>query len=320
MKHVFITGGAGFIGGHLAEKLISQGNSVTILDDLSTGLYQNIAALEGNDNFRFFVDSVLNEKLSEELVREADEVYHLASAVGVDLVVSRPVHTIESIFNTTEIILRACNRYRKPVLITSTSEVYGKGTQIPFCEEDDTLSGPTSRRRWAYANAKALDEFLALAHWYETHLPVRIARLFNTVGPRQTGQYGMVIPRFVTAALAGEPLKVFGDGNQSRCFAHVLDVVTGLTQLMESPDTIGKVVNLGNNEELSINDLAQKIVGTTNSKSTIEHIPYDEAYGPGFEDMSRRVPSLKRAEELIGYKATRNIDNIIADVVTAMQG
>ncbi len=319
MKHVFITGGAGFIGGHLAEKLISQGNSVTILDDLSTGLYQNISALEGNDNFRFFVDSVLNEKLSEELVREADEVYHLASAVGVDLVVSRPVHTIESIFNTTEIILRACNRYRKPVLITSTSEVYGKGTQIPFCEEDDTLSGPTSRRRWAYANAKALDEFLALAHWYETHLPVRIARLFNTVGPRQTGQYGMVIPRFVTAALAGEPLKVFGDGNQSRCFAHVLDVVTGLTQLMESPNTIGKVVNLGNNEELSINDLAQKIVETTKSKSTIEHIPYDEAYGPGFEDMSRRVPSLARAEELIGYKATRNIDNIIADVVTSMQ-
>jgi UDP-glucose 4-epimerase len=315
MNRVLITGGAGFVGSHLCEELLSDGSHVTVLDDLSTGRYANIASLEKHERFRLYVDSVLNRQLSEELVRDADQVYHLASAVGVELIVSKPVYTIESIFNATEVILRACNRYRKPVLITSTSEVYGKGTAIPFREDDDTISGPTSRRRWAYACAKGLDEFLALAHWYETQLPVRIARLFNTVGPRQTGQYGMVVPRFVEAALAGNPLRVFGDGKQSRCFGHVADVVEGLIRLMNCDKAVGQVVNLGNNEEITIADLAKKVKAATKSASEIELVPYEKAYGPGFEDMTRRVPCLDRAKQLIDFQPRRGIDQIISDVI-----
>jgi UDP-glucose 4-epimerase len=319
MSRVLVTGGAGFIGSHLCERLHADGHSVTVLDDLSTGRYANIAALEKKPEFKLFVDSVLNESLTGELVHECDAVYHLASAVGVELIVSRPVHTVESIVDATEVVLRACARNRKPILITSTSEVYGKGTSIPFREDDDTLSGPTSRRRWAYACAKALDEFLALAHWYETELPVRIARLFNTVGPRQTGQYGMVVPRFVQAALAGEPLRVYGDGLQRRCFAHVLDIVEGLVRLMDRKEAIGQVVNLGNDEEVTIADLAARIKQYTKSSSEIHHVPYEKAYGPGFEDMARRVPCLEKAERLIGYRATRNLDRIIADVVASFR-
>lgn len=315
MNRVLVTGGAGFIGSHLCERLLADGHAVTVLDNLSTGRYANVAHLEKQPNFQLYVDSVLNESLAERLVHQCDAVYHLASAVGVELIVARPVHTIEAIVDVTEIVLRACSRYRKPALITSTSEVYGKGTSIPFREDDDTLSGPTSRRRWAYACAKALDEFLALAHWYETELPVRVVRLFNTVGPRQTGDYGMVVPRFVEAALAGEPLRVFGDGTQRRCFAHVLDVVDGLVRLMDCPQAAGQVVNLGTDEEVAIGDLARRVKEKTDSSSSIELVPYVKAYGPGFEDMARRVPSLEKIEELIGFRPERNLDRIVEDVV-----
>ncbi|MCL4191361.1 MAG: GDP-mannose 4,6-dehydratase [Thermoguttaceae bacterium] len=314
MKHALVTGGAGFIGSHLCERLLATGHKVSVLDDLSTGRYSNIEHLERNHNFHFYVDSVLNTALTEELIRASDQVYHLASAVGVEFIVARPVHTIESIVDGTEVVLRSCNRYRRPVLVTSTSEVYGKGAKIPFREEDDTVSGPTSRRRWAYACAKALDEFLSLAYWYESRLPVRIARLFNTVGPRQTGQYGMVVPRFVQAALAGKPVRVYGDGQQSRCFAHVQDIVDGLISLMNCRAAEGQVVNLGNEEEITIEDLARRIIDATGSSSLVEHVAYDDAYGPGFEDMQRRVPCLDKARELIGYKAVRGLSDIINDV------
>ena len=319
MSRVLVTGGAGFIGSHLCERLLAGGHCVTVLDNLSTGRYSNVASLEKRQEFRLYVDSVLNERLTEELVHDSDAVYHLASAVGVELIVARPVHTIESIFDATEVVLRACARYRKPILITSTSEVYGKGTVIPFREEDDTTSGPTSRRRWAYACAKALDEFLALAHWYETQLPVRIVRLFNTVGPRQTGQYGMVVPRFVEAALAGQPLRVYGTGEQRRCFAHVLDAVEGLVKLMEEPGAVGQVVNIGTDEEVTILELAERVKQITGSASAIEKVPYEQAYGPGFEDMSRRVPCLEKARKLIGFQPARDLERIIRDVAAEVE-
>ena len=242
--HALITGGAGFIGSHLAESLLNAGQKVTVLDDLSTGRYSNIAQLEGREGFRLIIDTVLNDALSEELIREADRVYHLASAVGVKLILEQPVKTIETIFRGTDVVLRHCTRFRKRVLLASTSEVYGKGTTVPFREDDDVITGATCRHRWAYSCAKALDEFLALAHWRESRLPVVIARLFNTVGPRQVGQYGMVVPRFVEAALEGAPLTVYGDGQQTRCFCHVLDVVETLENILEVPECLGKVVNL----------------------------------------------------------------------------
>jgi UDP-glucose 4-epimerase len=318
MTTALVTGGAGFIGSHLCERLLSLGRTVVVLDNLSTGRHGNIAHLERESRIRLYVDSVMNAMLTEQLVREADEVYHLASAVGVELIVSRPVYTIESIFGGTELVLRFCNRYRKPVLITSTSEVYGKSVNVPFREESDTVSGPTSRRRWAYACAKALDEFLALAYWTESQLPVRVVRLFNTVGPRQVGQYGMVVPRFVEAALAGKPLRVFGDGSQSRCFAHVADVVAGLTGLMECRAASGEVVNLGNDHELTIAQLAELVIAELGSSSRIEYIPYEQAYGPGFEDMQRRVPGLEKAARLIGYRPTRSITEIIRDMAESI--
>ncbi|MBC8106767.1 MAG: GDP-mannose 4,6-dehydratase [Anaerolineae bacterium] len=314
-KKVIITGGAGFIGSHLAERLLADGCHVTILDDLSTGRYSNVAHLQDDKRVRLLIDSVLNEPLVEELIRDSDRVYHLASAVGVKLVMEQPVKTIQTIFNGTEVVLRFCARYRKRVLLTSTSEVYGKGVAVPFREEDDVLTGATSKHRWAYACAKALDEFLALAHWRETRLPVVITRLFNTVGPRQTGQYGMVVPRFVQAALRGEPIAVHGDGEQTRCFAHVLDVVDALARALESPDCFGQVINLGSDAEVSINDLAKLTIKLANSKSAIEHIPYTEAYGEGFEDMRRRVPSLDRAKKLLDYRPKRDLAAIVNDVI-----
>lgn len=311
---ILITGGAGFIGSHLADKFIAQGHEITVIDDLSTGRYANVEHLEGNPNFRLIIDTVLNAALMEELIRETDRVFHMASAVGVRLIMEQPVKTIETIFHGTDVVLRYCSRYRKRVLIPSTSEVYGKGASIPFREEDDLLTGATDKHRWAYACAKTLDEFLALAHWKETRLPVVVVRLFNTVGPRQTGQYGMVVPRFVHSAMKNEPITVFGDGTQQRCFGHVLDVVEGLSKLLESPQCFGQVINLGNDEEVSILGLAEKAIELTDSKSEIRYIPYEEAYGDGFEDMQRRVPGLEKAKNLIGYQPTRSLEVIINDV------
>jgi UDP-glucose 4-epimerase len=311
---ILITGGAGFIGSHLADKLIAQGHEITVIDDLSTGRYSNVEHLEDTPNFRLIIDTVLNEKLMEDLIRDTDRVYHMASAVGVRLIMERPVKTIETIFRGTDVVLGFCSRYRKRVLIPSTSEVYGKGASIPFKEDDDLLTGATDKHRWAYACAKTLDEFLALAHWKETRLPVAVVRLFNTVGPRQTGQYGMVVPRFVHAAMKNEPITVHGDGMQARCFGHVSDVVEGLVKLLETPACFGQVINLGNDSETTIKQLAEKAIDMTGSKSEIQFIPYEEAYGEGFEDMRRRVPSLEKAKQLIGYQPTRSLENIINDV------
>lgn len=311
---ILITGGAGFIGSHLADKLFEAGHEITIIDNLSTGRYSNIAHLEDHERLRLIIDTVLNDKLMEELIRETDRVYHMASAVGVKLIMERPVRTIETIFRGTDVVLGYCSRYRKRVLIPSTSEVYGKGISVPFREDDDLLTGATDKHRWAYACAKTLDEFLALAHWKETRLPVVVVRLFNTVGPRQTGQYGMVVPRFVKAALKNEPLPVHGTGLQSRCFGHVHDVVDALIQLLENTECFGNVINIGNDEEVTINALAEKAIEMTGSASEIRYIPYEEAYGEGFEDMQRRVPSLEKARRLIGYQPTRRLDDIINDV------
>ena len=311
---ILISGGAGFVGSHLADKLIADGHDITVIDDFSTGRYSNVQHLEGRRDFKLIVDTVLNAKLMEELVRDADRVFHMASAVGVRLIMERPVKTIETIFRGTDIVLGFCSRYRKRVLIPSTSEVYGKGTAVPFREDDDIQKGSTSKHRWAYACAKELDEFLALAFWKETKLPVVVVRLFNTVGPRQTGQYGMVVPRFVRAAVRNEPITVYGDGTQSRCFGHVSDVVEGLYKLLETPECFGKVINIGNPEEISIKGLAEKAIEMTGSTSEITYTPYDDVYGPGFEDMKRRVPCIDRANELIGFKPTRTLEDIINDV------
>jgi len=311
---ILITGGAGFVGSHLADKLIAEGHEITVIDDLSTGRYSNVAHLEDRDGFRLIIDTVLNERIMEELIRETDHVYHMASAVGVKLIIDHPVKTIETIFRGTDVVLGFCSRYRKRVLIPSTSEVYGKGASVPFKEDDDLLTGATDKHRWAYACAKTLDEFLALAHWKETRLPVVVVRLFNTVGPRQTGQYGMVVPRFVHSAIKNEPIEVHGDGTQSRCFGHVHDVVEGLVKLLDTPSCFGQVINIGNSEETSIKQLADRAIQLTGSSSEIQFIPYEEAYGEGFEDMKRRVPSLDKAKKLIGYQPTRSLDDIINDV------
>ncbi|MGE3465857.1 MAG: GDP-mannose 4,6-dehydratase [Pyrinomonadaceae bacterium] len=316
---ILITGGAGFVGSHLADKLIGEGHEITVIDDLSTGRYSNVEHLEGGPRFRLIIDTVLNADLMEELIRETDRVYHMASAVGVRLIMEQPVKTIETIFHGTDVVLGRCAKYRKRVLIPSTSEVYGKGISVPFREEDDLLTGSTEKHRWAYACAKTLDEFLALAHYKETRLPVVVVRLFNTVGPRQTGQYGMVVPRFVQAAFKNEPIEVHGDGTQSRCFGHVSDVVNGLTTALETPQCFGQVINFGSDAEVSINDLAKRAIELTGSTSEIKYIPYDQVYGEGFEDMQRRVPSLDKAKRLTGYQPTRTLDDIINDVAAELR-
>lgn len=313
--NVLITGGAGFIGSHLSAALVAAGERVTVLDDLSTGSVENLRGLEKGGSLELHVGSVNDAKLVDELVAKADFVYHLASAVGVRLIIDQPVHTIESIVGGTTVVLEACNRHWKPFLLTSTSEVYGKGSRIPFNEDDDTVMGATCRRRWSYACAKALDEFLALAYWVERHLPITVVRLFNTVGPRQTGQYGMVVPTLVTQALSGKPITVFGDGTQSRCFTHVSDIVETLMMIPEAPQTHGQVINLGNDQEITILGLAERIKELTGSPSPIKIIPYDQAYGPGFEDMHRRVPDLSKAARLLGYRPTRSLDDILHDVI-----
>ncbi len=313
-----ITGGCGFIGSHLAEALVAAGDDVTVLDDLSTGRIENIASMEGNSRLRTLIGSVTDEALVHEAVKECDQVYHLASAVGVRLIMDKPVETIDTIVTGTQHVLKQANRYRKPVLLTSTSEVYGKSTAVPFDEDGDRLAGPTTKHRWAYACAKALDEFLAMAYWKSTRLPVVIVRLFNTVGPRQTGQYGMVVPNFVRQALAGEPLQVHGDGAQSRCFCHVSDVVRGLTGLMNCAPARGQVINLGATEEITILELARRVVAQTGSRSEIRPIAYDEVFGEGFEDMQRRVPSIAKAMRLIHWQPQHSLRDIIADVARTL--
>lgn len=311
---ILITGGAGFIGSHLARTLLNTGHQVTVIDDLSTGLFSNVAPLEQNPNFRFYVDTIRNERLMERLMDSCHIVYHLASTVGVKLIMDEPVQTIDNIYQGTEVVLRLARRYRNRVLLTSTSEVYGKSEDVPYREDGDRLEGATSKHRWAYASAKALDEFLALAHWKESRVPIIVTRLFNTVGPRQQGQYGMVLPRFVEAALANKPLTVYGDGTQSRCFCHVQDIVTGLTDLMNCATAPGEVFNLGSNEEVSILGLAERVIEIVGSSSTIEFESYEAIYGPGFEDMRRRVPCTNKAREAIGWRATYSLDETIQSV------
>jgi UDP-glucose 4-epimerase len=310
-----VTGGAGFIGSHLCESLLEENHRVLVVDDLSTGRYENVSHLEGTSRFELIIDTVLNPSLVESMVKSVDVIFHLASAVGVRLIIEQPVKTIETIVEGTTIVLSQARCYRKPVILTSTSEAYGKGTKFPFSEEDDILLGPTSRRRWAYAAAKMIDEFLAFAHWHETKLPVVCVRLFNTVGPRQMGQYGMVIPRFVEQALKNQDITVFGDGQQTRSFCHVRDTVGALIGLANSREAYGKVVNIGNDHETSINDLARRIKELSGSASKIIHVPYEEAYADGFEDMMRRVPDLTLAHQLIGFRPRYSLDDILADVI-----
>ena len=306
-----ITGGAGFIGSHLSDRLVEAGHRVTAVDDLSTGRLENVAHLEGAPGFQFVHESIMHEAVMDRLVSECDVVYHLASAVGVELIVSRPVEVIERCILGTEIVLKTAHRYKKKVLLTSTSEVYGKNQRVPFAEDDDRVLGPTTKSRWSYSCAKAIDEFLALAYLKEKKLPIVIVRLFNTVGPRQTGQYGMVVPRFVQQALAGKPLTVYGDGSQQRCLGYVGDVVGSLVGLMEHPGAVGQIFNIGNTEEVSILELAKRVIKLTNSSSTITMVPYDVAYEAGFEDMARRIPDLTRVKSLIGYQPKVGLDEII---------
>src|SRR5918993_2065100 len=312
---ILITGGAGFIGSHLSEALLAGGHEVLVLDDLSTGSIDNIAHLKGHARFHYTIDSVFNEPLVAEMVDRASVVFHLAAAVGVKLIVQKPVYTIDTNVRGTEVILRHAAKKKKLVFIASTSEVYGKSTDVPFRETADLVLGATTRHRWAYACSKALDEFLALAHWKERQLPVIIVRFFNTVGPRQTGQYGMVVPTFVRQAMAGEPLTVFGDGTQSRSFTYVGDVVDALLKLMVTPSAIGQVFNVGNTEEVTIRNLAERIKAKTGSRSEIVTIPYDQAYEAGFEDMPRRVPDLTKIHKAIGYVPKVKLDEIIDRVV-----
>jgi UDP-glucose 4-epimerase len=310
-----ITGGAGFIGSHLSETLLDCGHEVLILDDLSTGSIDNIAHLKGRPGFEYFIDSVDNEPLLAELIDRSDVVFHFAAAVGVKLIVEQPVHTIETNVHGTEVVLKHANKKKKLVVIASTSEVYGKSEDVPFREDADLVMGPTTKHRWAYACSKAIDEFLALAYWKERRLPVIIVRFFNTVGPRQTGRYGMVIPNLVGQALAGEPMTVFGDGTQSRSFTHVQDVVGALVQLVKEPSAIGQVINIGNTEEVTITNLAERIRELTGSRSPITLIPYDEAYESGFEDMPRRVPDLSKVTAMIGYKPKHTLEDILVQVI-----
>ena len=310
-----ITGGAGFIGSHLSETLLDRGHDVLILDNLSTGSIDNISHLKGRSGFEYFIDSVNNEPLLAELIDRSDVVFHFAAAVGVKLIVEQPVYTIETNVHGTEVVLKHANKKKKLVVLASTSEVYGKSNDVPFREDSDLVMGPTPKHRWAYACSKAIDEFLALAYWKERKLPVLIVRFFNTVGPRQTGQYGMVIPNFVRQALASQPITVFGDGKQSRAFTHVVDVVGALVKLVEEPKAIGQVINIGNTEEVTIERLANRVRELAGSQSPIKYIPYDQAYESGFEDMPRRVPDLSRIEGLIGYKPKHTLDDILVQVI-----
>jgi UDP-glucose 4-epimerase len=316
---LLITGGAGFIGSHLCDALVEHGHGVHVLDDLSTGRMENIGHLQDHPDFACTVAGVADDAILARLVDEVDVVVHLAAAVGVRLVVDRPVHAIETNVHCTEVVLEQADRYRKPVLIASTSEVYGKSEALPFREDGDLQLGATDKARWAYACSKAIDEFLAMAYWRERDLPITVVRLFNTVGPRQTGRYGMVIPRLVGQALAGEPLSVYGDGSQTRCFCHVADVVQALLGLINEKEAYGNVFNVGATDEISILELARRVIAVTGSPSDISFTPYDTAYGKGFEDMYRRVPDIAKVRSLTGWSPTRPLDAIIGDVVASLR-
>ena len=310
-----ITGGAGFIGSHLAERLLGEGHRVLVIDDLSTGRFENIVHLKGHERFEYTIDTIANEPLMAELVDRADWVFHLAAAVGVMLIVQQPVSSIETNIHGTEIVLRAAARKGKKVLIASSSEVYGKGAKVPFSEEDDCVLGPTTKARWSYACSKAIDEFLALAYHRERGLPVVVVRLFNTVGPRQVGRYGMVVPRFIRQALEGGPITVFGDGRQTRCFCHVRDVVEALVRLMETDAALGRVFNVGSDEEVSIRQLAERVRRLVGAEVPIVHVPYGEAYEAGFEDLRRRTPDLTRIRNLIGFEPSVGLDGILEEML-----
>lgn len=315
MTHFLITGGAGFIGSHLVEAMLARREQVTVVDDLSTGRLGNIEPFMGHPGFRFAIETITNETVMDRLVSECDVILHLAAAVGVRLIVTEPVRTIETNVLGTEAILRAARRYRKMTLITSTSEVYGKNNKIPFAEEDDGVYGATTRSRWAYATSKALDEFLALAYHRSLGLPVTIVRLFNTVGPRQSGRYGMVLPRFVLQALANEPITVYGDGQQSRCFCNVRDVVQAVIALLNQPAAIGQVFNVGSSEEVTIRELAERVRARSGSSSKLVYIPYDQAYAEGFEDMQRRVPDVSKIRKLTGWEPRICLDATLDEII-----
>jgi UDP-glucose 4-epimerase len=317
---VLITGGAGFIGSHLSDLYISRGDEVYCIDDLSTGSFENIAHLKGNPRFRYTIDSVHNQPVMAELVDQCDVVFHLAAAVGVKLIVESPVRTIETNVRGTEVVLAQANKKKKKVLVASTSEVYGLSAEVPFREDGNLVMGATTKGRWSYACSKAIDEFLALAYWREKKLPTVVVRLFNTVGPRQTGQYGMVIPTFVKQALSGRPLTVYGDGSQTRCFGYVGDVVGALMALMDRDDAVGEVFNIGSSEEVSIMQLAERVRELTGSKSEIVTVPYSEAYEEGFEDMPRRVPDTSKVARLTGFKPTVSLDEILQSVIEYYTG
>jgi len=312
-----ITGGAGFIGSHLAERLLETGYEVTAVDNLSTGNLSNLDAVIDNPRFRFVYDDVRNAEMMHLLIEQCDVVFHLAAAVGVQLIVDEPVHTIETNIHGTEVVLNVANKFRKKILLASTSEVYGKSEKVPFREDDDTVLGSTRFSRWSYACSKAIDEFLGLAYHQQYGLPVVVARFFNTVGPRQTGQYGMVVPRFVERALRNEPLLIYGTGHQSRCFADVADIVECVIALMDTPDAAGRVYNIGTTEEITIEALADKIIAMTGSKSGKKHVSYEEAYGRPFDDMMRRMPCLDRVREIVGYNPkvslTQTLESVVAE-------
>jgi UDP-glucose 4-epimerase len=312
---VLITGGAGFIGSHLADAYVARGDEVYVLDDLSTGSIDNIRHLRGHPKFHYTIESVHHAATVAELVDQCDVVFHLAAAVGVRLIVESPVRTIETNVHGTEVVLKQANKKKKKVLIASTSEVYGLSTDVPFREDGNLVLGPTAKGRWSYACSKAIDEFLALAYWRERKLPTVLVRLFNTVGPRQTGQYGMVVPTFVQQALTGRPITIHGDGSQSRCFTGVGDVIGALMKLMEHPAAVGEVFNVGSSEEITIRALAERVKTLTGSKSEIVCIPYEKAYGEGFEDMPRRVPDLDKIGKLIGYRPSKSLDEILRGVI-----
>ena len=328
LNHALITGGAGFIGSHLAEALLARGQYVTIIDDLSTGRFENIAHLSSNPNFRFAIDTITNESVLDRLASECNVIYHLAAAVGVRLIVEQPVHTIQTNIMGTEAVLRAARRYRAKTLIASTSEVYGKSNRVPFSEDDDVVLGPTFRSRWSYAATKMVDEFLGLAYHQEQGLPVIFFRLFNTVGPRQIGHYGMVIPRFVHQAIRGEPITIYSDGKMTRCFMHVSDAVNAIIKLSETPDAVGQVFNVGDTQEISILDLARTVLAVVDGNdklppiddSRLVFIPYEQAYAKGFEDMRRRVPDITKIQKLTGWNPQQDLRKILTDVVAYLKG
>ena len=314
-----ITGGAGFVGSHLAEELLRHGHAVSVIDDLSTGTIHNISHLKREPRFSYVIDTCANRSLLAELVDGADIIYHLAAAVGVRLIVESPVRTIETNIKLTELVLEAAHKKKKPVFVASTSECYGKSADFPFREDGDLVLGPTSKGRWSYACSKLIDEFLAIAYYRERGLPTVVGRLFNTVGPRQTGQYGMVVPTFVKQALCGEPLTVYGDGQQSRCFTHVRDVVRALISLMDRKDAFGQVFNIGNTDEVTIQQLAEQVIARCGSSSPITYVPYEKAYEPGFEDMPRRIPDIGKLHRLIGWQPTIALPQILDDVIASFR-